>query len=84
MIFSAFGVVKAVEHFEPRDIDLMADTTGALVYQEPFQKKIETALFTFEAEGATLFPEALFDVTGVVLARSDIYPGGNITWPPGT
>jgi len=82
MIFSAFGVVKAVEHFEPRDIDLMADTTGALVYQEPFQKKIETALFTFEAEGATLFPEALFDVTGVVLGKKRYLPWGEYHLAP--
>lgn len=82
MILSGFVVVKAVEYFEPRDIDLMADTTGALVYQEPLQKEIETALFTFEADGAILIPEALFDVTGVVLGKKRYLPWGDYHMAP--
>jgi hypothetical protein len=82
MILSGFVVVKAIGHFEPRDIDLMADTTGALVYQEPLQKEIETALFTFEADGAILIPEALFDVTGVVLGKKRYLPWGGYHMAP--
>ena len=69
MVLSAFGIFKAVDHFAPSDIDLMADTSGALVYQAPFQKVIPDTLFTFEAGGARLVPQALFDVTGVVLGK---------------
>jgi len=82
MALSVFGVIKAVDYFEPSDLDIMADTKGALVYQEPLQKEIETALFTFEAKGAQLIPRALFDVTGVVLGKKRYLPWGQYHMAP--
>jgi hypothetical protein len=82
MVLSAFGIFKAVDHFAPSDIDLMADTSGALVYQAPFQKVIPDTLFTFEAGGARLVPQALFDVTGVVLGKKRYLPWGDYHMAP--
>ncbi len=82
MALSTFGVFKAVDHFAPRDIDVMSETAGVLVFQEPLQKNISDALFTFEAGGAVLIPAALFDVTGVVLGKKRYLPWGEYHMAP--
>jgi len=82
MALSSFGLYKAQDIFSPSDIDIMAGTSGALVFQEPLQKEVDGTLYTFEADGVALVPVAIFDASGVVLGKRRYLPWGSHHFAP--
>jgi hypothetical protein len=82
MALTALAVRSAAGMFAPTDIDMMADTDGSLVFQDPLQKIIADPEFTFRANGTVLVPTALYDVTGVVLGKKRYLPWGEYHFAP--
>jgi hypothetical protein len=73
----SFGFMKSLPNLSPSDLDLMVGTSGALVYQAPLQKNLGDMPYTFKVKGAIMVPEALFDISGVVLGKKRYLPFGD-------
>jgi hypothetical protein len=78
----SIGLMKSLPNLSPSDLDLMAGTSGALVYQAPLQKNLPQLPYTFKTKGAIMVPEALFDISGVVLGKKRYLPFGDYHFAP--
>jgi hypothetical protein len=82
MAACSFGVYLAQGEFSPSDLDKLGGSPGVIVYQPPLQKAIDSNLYTFEESDIALVPVAIFDVTGVVLAKKRYLPWGDYSFAP--